>query len=336
MEREGQGPPPFSIVRTGHVELRVTDLEAARHFYVDLLGFVETERDAQTLYLRGLEEHFHHSLVLKKDTHAGLGHIGFRVSAPDDVDRAHRFFKDLGRPVRWVEPGEERGQGKALRAQDPLGFPVEFFYEMDPAPRYLQRFDQYRGAYPMRIDHVNLFVPDVQFGHDWYTKNLGFLCSEYTETESDPPQVWASWLHRKQNVHDVALMNGAGPRLHHAGFWVLDPMSVLRACDVLASQGFVSSIERGPGRHGISNAFFLYLRDPDRNRIELYTGDYLIADPDFRPIRWSINDPRRQTFWGHAAPPSWFEEASAVASIEGTGLVGTEAAHLKDRPEFAT
>jgi catechol 2,3-dioxygenase len=69
-------------------------------------------------------------------------------------------------------------------------------------------------------------------------------------------------------------------------------------------------MERGPGRHGLANAFFLYVRDPDGHRIELYASDYLTVDPDFEPIRWSLRDPRRQTLWGTAAPKSWFEEGS--------------------------
>ncbi|WP_228201492.1 RraA family protein [Flaviflexus ciconiae] len=28
---------------------------------------------------------------------------------------------------------------------------------------------------------------------------------------------------------------------------------------------------RGPGRHGVSNVFYLYLRDPDGLRVEIYT-----------------------------------------------------------------
>ena len=36
---------------------------------------------------------------------------------------------------------------------------------------------------------------------------------------------------------------------------------VLRACDKLAAAGHSEAIERGPGRHGVSNAFFVYLRD---------------------------------------------------------------------------
>ncbi|MBX6350817.1 MAG: 3,4-dihydroxyphenylacetate 2,3-dioxygenase [Clostridia bacterium] len=330
------GRPPFDIVRVGHVELRVTDLDRARAFYVDLLGFVETERTQEVLYLRGLEERFHHSLALRRAESPGLGHIAFRVRSADDLARAEAFFRRLGRPVRWVEAGAEAGQGRALRAQDPFGFPVEFFCEIDEAERLLQRFDAYRGAFPMRIDHVNLFVPDVQAAHDWYTAELGFRCSEYTETAGAQPRVWASWLFRKPNVHDVALMNGAGPRLHHVGFWVADTASVLRACDILAAAGRVAALERGPGRHGISNAFFLYLRDPDGNRIELYTGDYLTADPDFRPIRWSLDDPRRQTFWGHAAPPSWFEEASPVEDVRDGSFVPLSEPLLQDRPHTVT
>lgn len=333
-ERASQ--PPFDIVRTAHVEIRVTDLVRAREFYADLLGFVETERVGDRLYLRGLEERVHHSLVLREAPSAGVGHIAFRVATEDDLDRARDFFDQLGRPWRWHAAGEEAGQGRALRVQDPLGFPVEFFHSIDPAERLLQRFDLYRGAFPMRVDHVNLFVPDVQAAHDWYTAELGFRCSEYTETAGQPPRVWASWVHRKQNVHDVALMNGAGPRLHHVGFWVLDTNAVLRACDILAGARRHEAIERGPGRHGISNAFFVYLRDPDGNRLELYTGDYLVADPDFQPIQWSIDDPRRQTFWGHAAPASWFEEASPVEDIQNGGFVPAKEPRLADRPHTAT
>ena len=74
-------------------------------------------------------------------------------------------------------------------------------------------------------------------------------------------------------------------------------------------------MERGPGRHGISNAFFLYIRDPDGHRVELFASDYLTVDPDHKPIRWSLTDPRRQTLWGHAAPASWFNEGSAFSGV---------------------
>ena len=302
---------------------------------MDLLGFVEEGHDRDRVYLRGYEEVAHHSLVLRRAASAGVGHIAFRVASEEDLERLEHLHQRHALPTRWVQ-GEEAGQGRALRVQDPAGLPVEFYHAMESAERLLQRFDLYRGAFVMRLDHFNCQVPDVQAAARWYQHDLGFACSEYTESADDPPALWAIWLHRKQNVHDLALMNGTGPRVHHAGFWVQDQQSVLRACDILAAAGMADRIERGPGRHGLSNAFFLYLRDPDNNRIELYTGDYLIADPDWRPIRWSINDPRRATFWGHAAPASWFEEASLVESIVDGSLLVPRPPRLRDRPEFVT
>jgi catechol 2,3-dioxygenase len=326
----------FNITRAGHIEFRVTDLDRAREFYVDVLGFVETDRDSEHLYLRGLEEREHHSLVLRKADSSGVSHIAFRVADPGDLDRLNALYQQQGSPTHWVESGAELGQGKALRVQDPTGLPLEFYHHMEARDWLLQSFHLYRGANVMRLDHFNCQVPEVHKAYEWFTHSLCFDTSETTVTDEEPPRLWAAWLHRKQSVHDIALMNGIGPRLHHAGFWLADQASVLRACDVLASTGYADSIERGPGRHGISNAFFVYLRDPDKNRIELYTSDYLIPEPDWKPIHWNINDPRRATFWGHKPPASWFDEASLVEDIETGEFIPTRKPNLRDRPDFVT
>jgi catechol 2,3-dioxygenase len=123
-------------------------------------------------------------------------------------------------------------------------------------------------------------------------------------------------MHRKGNVHDLALTNGDGPRLHHIGVWVPTAMNIIHACDLLSTTGYLEAMERGPGRHGISNAFFLYLRDPDGHRVELFTSDYLTVDPDFEPIRWKLRDAQRQTLWGHPAPRSWFAEGTPFEGVE--------------------
>lgn len=323
-----------NVIRAAHGEFRVTDLERARTFYVDLLGFVETERTADALYLRGLEERAHHSLVLRKAESCGAGHLGFRVETEEGLDRLERFCIATGLDYRWVAENMEPGQGRGLRVCDPNGLPLEFFARMEPAERMLQRFDLHRGAQIMRFDHFNCQVPDVNRAYAWYAEQLGFGCSEYTAGEGD--DLWAVWLQRKGNVHDLALMTGIGPRVHHLGFWVADTLSVLRACDVLAGAGWQASIERGPGRHGISNAFFLYVRDPDGNRIELYANDYQVVDPDWEPIRWELEDPRRATFWGHAAPPSWFDEAALCESVLTGELLPVVLPRGADRPAHVT
>jgi 3,4-dihydroxyphenylacetate 2,3-dioxygenase len=311
---EAPEPPPFNIVRTAHLELTVTDLDRARAFYVDLLGFPVTEETADALYLRGLEERLHHSLVLRQGDAPLVDHIAFRVGAPDDLEAIARTYESLGCRAHRVE-GVELGQGPAVRVHDPLGFPLEFFYEMEQAECLLQRYDAYRGARITRADHVNFYVPDVAQAYEYY-RRLGFRCSEYIAHDRDERLV-AVWLFRKPTVHDVALTTGRGPRLHHFAFTTAETAAITGLCDILAGAHREHAIERGPGRHGVSNAFFVYLRDPDGHRIELYTGDYYTGDPDHRPIRWSVSDARRRTFWGHHVPDSWYEEGSLVRGPDG-------------------
>jgi catechol 2,3-dioxygenase len=306
----------FDIVRLHHVEVTVTDLDKARHFYCEGLGFIETESDEQHIYLRAIEDANHHCLVLTKGEQASLKHIAYRVSADKDLDELDKLFTSLGIKKRWIAPGEEKGQGRALRIQDPGGIPVEFFYEMDKAERMLQKYHLQGNVKIKRIDHANCLITNIDELYDWYSNHLGFKTSEYTvRKEGEHENIWAAWMHRKPSVHDLALISETGPRYHHTGFWMDDAKSILDACDHLASLGYYSNIERSPGRHGTSNAFFVYLRDPDGNRIELYTGDYFTNDPDWEPIKWDLDDPQRATFWGALPPESWRNEAVPVEDI---------------------
>lgn len=299
--------PPFNVIRCSYAELGVADLARSRAFYVDALGWLEREQRGDTLYLHGIEERQHHSLILTQAPEPICRCLGYKVGSEDDLDRAEAYFRGRGLPTAWIE---RHGQGRTLRARDPFGVPLEFCFAMDQGERTLQQYGRYGGAHPMRIDHFNCFAADVQATHDFYVRELGFRLTEYTETEEEPTRLWAVWLHRKGNVHDLALTNGRGPRLHHVGIWVPAVTNIIHLCDVLSTTGYLAAMERGPGRHGIANAFFLYVRDPDGHRIELYTSDYSTVDPDHRPIAWKLGDAQRQTLWGQAAPRSWFEEGT--------------------------
>jgi 3,4-dihydroxyphenylacetate 2,3-dioxygenase len=315
--------PPYDILRAAYVELVVTDLERAERFYVGALGMIVGERDADALYLRGWEERQHHSLVLRRGTTAAAGAIGFRVRGEGDLDALAEEFAGRGCVTRWSD-GERPGLGRVLHAWDPFGFPLEFVHALEQVPSQLQRFHLQRGAPILRIDHFNLHSPDVE-GTFAFWRELGFRCSEYIATDGEDDRLTGAWLMRKAGVHDVALTAGRGPRLHHFGVWVGEPAGVLRACDQLAAAGHVEAIERGPGRHGVSNAFFVYLRDPDGHRIELYSCDYYTGDPDHAPLRWSVSDPRCRSFWGTKAPDSWYEESTPVLGPDGNPAQTIEA-----------
>lgn len=310
--RHPAGNPPFNIVRMSHIELGVTDLEASRRFYTEILGLVETAQVGDSIYLRGLEERNHHSFVLTRSETAVVRRLGFKVASEADLDALAVFAAQKGLAAEWVRP---YGQGRSLRMRDPFGMPLEFCVAFDQVPRALQEYGRYRGCHPQRIDHFNCFTPNVQASHDFWALELGFRTTEYTKTE-EGDALWAVWMHRKGNVHDMAFTNGEGPRLHHVAVWVPTAMNIIHLCDLMATTGYLHNMERGPGRHGISNAFFLYVRDPDGHRVEIYTSDYLTVDPDFEPVEWNLHDPQRQTLWGMPAPRSWFEEGSLLAGAD--------------------
>ncbi len=307
--------PKFNIVRLSHIELGVTDLEVSKAFYVDILGLIITEETDDTVYLRCLEERNHHSFILRRVDKPVVFVMGYKMASEADLDLLATHLESLKLPVQWIE---KYAQGRTLRTQDPMGMPLEFYFSMTQVDRSLQRYAEYKGVQPMRIDHFNCFTPDVQASHDFYVGELGFRVTEFTETDDDreEQELWAIWMHRKGNVHDMALTNGTGPRLHHTAIWAPTALNIIHLCDLMATSGYLDNMERGPGRHGISNAFFLYVRDPDGHRIEIYTSDYMTVDRDFEPIQWDLRDPQRQTLWGHPAPQSWFEEGSLFYGLD--------------------
>lgn len=316
--------PDFNIVRLSHVELRVTDLAWSKGFYVDTLGLQITHEDSQSIYLRALEERGHHCMILQKADTPSVGVLGFKVWSDDDLDKAEAWFQARDLPTEWIE---RPYMGRVLLTRDPWGAPLEFYAQMDRLPSIHQKYKLYSGVKPLRIDHFNLFSSDVDGAVAFYN-DMGFRVTEYT-ADDETDRTWAAWMHRKGGVHDIAFTNGTGPRLHHTAFWVPTPLNIIDLLDLMSTTGYLENIERGPGRHGISNAFFLYIRDQDGHRTEIYCSDYQTVDPDLEPIRWSLKDPQRQTLWGAPAPRSWFELGS---EFEGATLRESD---LKAQPIIA-
>jgi catechol 2,3-dioxygenase len=304
--------PDFNTVRLSHACLNVADLSASIKFYTQILGLQITDQTDTHVYLRAMEERGHHCVILQKSNKPGTVEVmGFKTFDEEDLDRAKVYFESKGRPCEWVE---REYQGRTLLTSDNIGIPLEFYHKMDRLPSIIQQYALYRGVKPLRIDHFNCFSPDVDASVAFYS-DFGFRVTEYTEDE-ESKKLWAAWLHRKGGVHDMAFTNGSGPRMHHIAFWVPTPLNIIDLLDLMASSGYLANIERGPGRHGISNAFFLYILDPDGHRIEIYCSDYQTVDSDHEPIKWDLKDPQRQTLWGAPAPKSWFEHGSNFVDCE--------------------
>ncbi len=306
--------PAPDILRCAYMELVVTDLAASRHFYVDVLGLYVTEEDAETIYLRSTEEFIHHNLVLRKGPVAAVAAFSYRVRSEEDLDKAVAFYTELGCDVRRKPEGFVKGIGDSVRVVDPLGFPYEFFFQTEHVERLSWRYDLHKPGELVRLDHFNQVTPDVPRAVRHY-QDLGFRVTE--DIQDEEGTVYAAWLRRKPTVHDTAATGGDGPRMHHVAFATHEKHNILAICDKLGALRMSDRIERGPGRHGVSNAFYLYILDPDGHRVEIYTQDYYTGDPDNPVVTWDVHDNQRRDWWGNPVVPSWYTEASLVLDLDG-------------------
>lgn len=297
--------PPFNTTRASHVVHRVSDLSASRDFYTEVVGLVVSDEDSETVFLRGMEEACHHSLVLKATSEApAVECVGMRVLTEDDLDGLVAFFKRAELPVEFVEVPY---QGRTVRVRDPVGTPVEFCASMEARPRLLFEFDRYVGGGALRLDHYQVITPEVTAALEFYM-SFGFRLSEYMVRPDE--SILGVFLQRKGNPHDIVFFDGPGPRLHHVAYTCGESQRLLHACDIAAQLGFGANIERGPARHGPAFAMFVYLRDPDDHRVELFTAHYQTIDIDDAPVRWEQGDQRLARIWAPPPPRSWVEEAS--------------------------
>ncbi|MBF9233861.1 VOC family protein [Microvirga sp. BT350] len=283
------------------------DLAHSRAFYVETLGMLVSNEDPDTLYLRGVEEAAHHSLVLKRSVQTGCERLGFRVFTEEDLDLLSAHFVERGLPLSWVEAPF---QSRTLHVTDEIGVPLEFCASMKVMERAINRFDQHTGACPLRLDHMQVLTPAVERACAIYGK-MGFRTSEYIADEGTDA-LRAVFMQRKGNPHDIVFMRNDGPRLHHVAFTCPEAHHLLHLCDLLAAAGFGRSVEWGPGRHfGPGYARFVYLRDPDGHRVEFFNNHYQTIDIEDEPLRWVPPSKGEASRWGRLSPPSWREEATA-------------------------
>jgi catechol 2,3-dioxygenase len=311
--------PPFNITRASHIVLTVKDLDRSRRFYEEVLGLVVTRQDDDALYLRGVEESCHHSLVLQRsDAPAVCQRIGMRMRTEDDLRAALPILRDRGCSAEWAEVPY---QGLTLHVTDPFGIRFEFCAHMPVEPRHITRFTSQKAGSALRIDHYQLLTPRLYEAVSFYA-GLGFSITEYIGVDEDHYR--AAFLQRKGNPHDLVLFNGDGPRMHHFAYMVPETQHLLRACDIAGELGYGSKVERGPGRHGPGHALFVYLRDPDGHRVEIFNTHYQVIDLENEPVRWDPADPSVAFPWGYPAPKRWFEEATPFADtpIEQTAVRG--------------
>lgn len=299
------------IAKLGHVALVTPDLEESCWFFRDVIGLKEVERVDETVYLRAQRDWEHHTLSLTAGDRAELDHVGWRTREPEHVEAFAERLEAEGTEVTRLDAGAETGLGEAIRFRSPGGHRYEVYFDVEkPASPAETRSRLKNRVYsmadatasiPRRIDHVNLHGPDVPANHDWHRETLGFQLNEYVL--DDAGTVRGGWLSTNSLVHTLAygLEEKQEPTLHHFSYYLDSLGDMMNAADVVREHGV--DVEGGPGKHGITQANFLYIKDPGSgHRIELFNGGYQIFDPDWEPVEWDAEEAAVGLTWFGSTP----------------------------------
>jgi catechol 2,3-dioxygenase len=324
--------PIFDVAQLAHVELLTPDLDGTLRFFKDLMGMQETERRDRSAYLRGYEEHYHHSLKVTEAQHAGLGHVAWRTRSPQALERRVAAIEATGLGRGWIDG--DAGHGRAFRFETPEGHPMELLWDVDyvgvppgqetPLLNRPQR-RPLNGIPVRRIDHMNLMAVNTGACRDFMVDVLGFRERERVVADDGGPVI-ASWLSVTNLSHDLAIvpepteMRG---RFHHVCFHYISVQHLFDLAELAKEAGI--SMEHGPGRHGIGGATFLYMLEPGGNRIEVM-GDpgYMIFDPSWKTVVWEASkiadgvvwsgSPVPDSFWVYGTPVPQAEQGKPIAA----------------------
>lgn len=316
-DREAE--PIQDVAHLAHVEILTPDLAATAAFFTDIIGLYESHRSGDAVYLRAWGDYYHHTLKITGSRQAGLGHVAWRATSPRALQRRVAALEVAHFGRGWIDG--DAGHGPAYRFVDPAGHPMEIFYDVEwhrtPADERTRLRNQPQ-RYPLhgigarRLDHVNLMARDVTANREFLIEHLGFKLREHIVHHGVEN---GAWLSVTPLVHDIAYMrdgSGADGRFHHVAYWLDSQGDLIRAADILRDYGV--TIEAGPAKHAITNALFIYLYEPGGNRVELFTGGYLIFPPDWQPVTWTAEDQDLRVWWGGDLPQSFFTYGTPAPS----------------------
>ena len=218
--------------------------------------------------------------------------------------------------------------GRPTSSPTPTGTRWRLYYEAeryeapaDERPALKNQPQRYpgRGVGVRRLDHVNVLCQDVTPNRVFMEDVLGFRLRE--QVMLDDGTEAGAWISVTPLAHDIAYTldaTRARGRLHHLAYWVDTREEVLRGADLFLEHGVF--IESGPSKHALTHAFFLYAYEPGGNRVELFSGGYLIFAPDWRPIVWTQAERARGQAWGLQLPKSFHSYGTPAIEVAPSDL----------------
>ncbi|NOX29233.1 MAG: catechol 2,3-dioxygenase [Actinobacteria bacterium] len=286
----------MSVMRLGHINVRVLDIEEAVDHYVNVNGMIQTHVDPLgNVYLKCWDEWDKYSVVLSPSDQAGMNHIAYKVKSDADLDMYKTRITEAGIDVEEVPAGTLEFVGRALKFKVPSEHEMYLYAEKeyvgtsvgttnpDPWP------DDLKGVGAHWVDHALLMCPfDPETGVNTVAEVTSFMVDvldfylvEQVMVGPDGDIQLATWLSCSNTPHDIAFVGGPVSGLHHLAYFLDSWNDVLKAADIMSKKRV--KIDVTPQRHGITRGYTIYYFDPSGNRNETFAGLGYLAQPD-RPV----------------------------------------------------
>jgi len=289
------------VMRPGHIQLRVLDMEEALAHYRDLIGLIEVDRDDQgRVYLKGWTEVDKFSVVLREADQPGMDFVGFKVLNNQVLEQLQGELVEFGCKVEDIAAGELKGCGRRVRFDSPTGHMFEIYAEKEQTGKWgvsstnPEAFPlDLKGMKATRFDHCLLYGGDLDGTLKLFQQVLGFDLAEQVMDENGTRV--AQFLTISTKAHDIAFIkHPEDGKFHHASFYLETWEDVLRAADLISITD--TSLDIGPTRHGLTHGKTIYFFDPSGNRSEVFCGgDYHY--PDHEPVTWTTDQLGKAIFY---------------------------------------
>lgn len=274
----------MGILRLGHVEVKVTDLDRAARFYTGVVGLEETARSHGHRYLRAPAERDHHSILLSHAPVSGVGHIGWKTADADDLASCETWLERTGCAPQRVPADTELGLGAGIRFDAPSGHAMELYH-------HVRKVDQDRwsapqdpqGIAPIRLEHVALTAADVDGLSEFLQRVLGFRVTERIVEPYGRSRVLH--LERSHQAVDVAVHRGSDGGLLHLGLRIPGAEGMARVAAALRADDLSGASSPDAGSA-------VTFADPCGNRIAVSTEQRRV-DPDDAPVVRPSPEPAR-------------------------------------------
>lgn len=300
----------MGVMRIGHANIKVMDMEAAVHHYEKVVGMYVVHKDSEgNVYLKCWDEWDKFSLILSPAQEAGMKHVAYKVENDSDLDVFQKRIEEYGIKTEMLPAGTIPFTGRMLKFNLPSGHEMRLYamkeyvgtevgtVNPDPWP------DSIHGCGVHWLDHCLLICEvDPEKGINKVAEStrfmmdvLDFHLAEQVMVGPDHSIQAATWLFRTTTPHDIAFVAGPRMGLHHLAFFLDSWDDVLKAADVMAKNK--TKIDVAPTRHGITRGETIYFFDPSGNRNETFAGLGYLAQPDRPVTTWTEDELGRGIFY---------------------------------------